>query len=363
MFYNGGIKLINEKMEKIKITIKNVIYEFFPPYYLNYVFSGKITLDDIAMQVLMECCKYAYDCTAEKHSLRYYIELNGLDIDNDRMMLQRTVQKINKFRQAEYNIRKEQIGIEIKELQPKDMKSIDDKLLGYEFNEFQFWEINNVHDLKLIDDIICGKIFKKNYTTDKFKMAAEEYDNTVLSMISYVGGGDKRAFFSSLALFTLEWKYAFDFYYKVAEEMDKKNAKFKPNLKTRCSLFCGPVGITSCLIPRHQYLIGGTIHTDSRMMLLRDKFVQEFVSSSEEEFKRFSLQYAEAIVLVSAMLTHMTYQDINIREWFKVNSTLQDWTDITREYNVALCFAKNKAWTNKRIRYVKKIYESIYSII
>lgn len=41
MFYNGGIKLINEKMEKIKITIKNVIYEFFPPYYLNYVFSGK----------------------------------------------------------------------------------------------------------------------------------------------------------------------------------------------------------------------------------------------------------------------------------------------------------------------------------
>lgn len=248
-------------------------------------------------------------------------------------------------------------------MQPKDMKSIDDKLLGYEFNEFQFWEINNVHDLKLIDDIICGKIFKKNYTTDKFKMAAEEYDNTVLSMISYVGGGDKRAFFSSLALFTLEWKYAFDFYYKVAEEMDKKNAKFKPDLKTRCSLFCGPVGITSCLIPRHQYLIGGTIHTDSRMMLLRDKFVQEFVSSSEEEFKRFSLQYAEAIVLVSAMLTHMTYQDINIREWFKVNSTLQDWTDITREYNVALCFAKNKAWTNKRIRYVKKIYESIYSII
>lgn len=33
--------------------------------------------------------------------------------------------------------------------------------------------------------------------------------------------------------------------------MDKKNAKFKPDLKTRCSLFCGPVGITSCLIPRH----------------------------------------------------------------------------------------------------------------
>lgn len=77
----------------------------------------------------------------------------------------------------------------------------------------------------MIDDIICGKIFKKDYTTDKFKMAAEEYDNTVLSMISYVGGGDKRAFFSSLALFTLEWKYAFDFYYKVAEEMDKKNAR------------------------------------------------------------------------------------------------------------------------------------------
>lgn len=355
--------MLNKRMQKIKRTIKDVIQECYPLAYLEYVFSSKITLDDIAMQVLMECCKYAYDYTAEKHSLRHYIRVNGLDADSDRMVLQRTVQKINMFRQAEYDIRKKQTGMEIEGLQPKSMESMDDKLSGYEFNEFQFWEINDVHDLKLVDDIICGKIFKKNYSKDTFKEVAAEYDETVSAMIPNVGGADKIALFSSLAIFTWEWKYAFDFYYKIATEMETSKVKFIPDLAKRCSVFCGPVGVTSRLIFSHPHLVGGTIHTDSRMLLLRDKFIPEFVNTSKEEFEAVTEQYIEAIVLVTCMLTRMTYQKINIREWFRQNSTLEDWTDVMREYNVAQCFVNDKEWTNKRIRYVKEIYESFYTPI
>lgn len=355
--------MLNERMFKIKETIKNVIRAFYPPYYLSYVFSGKINLDDIAMQVLIECCKYAYDNTSEKHSLRYYIGENGMDTDNDRMMLQRTVQKINRFRQAEYDIRKKQTGIEIEGLQPKSMDNIDDKLAGYEFNAFQFWEINDVHDLQLVDDIICGHIFKKNYTKEMFKIVADEYDKTVSDMLPNVGGDDTIALFSSLAIFTWEWKYAFDFYYKIATEMEKSKVKFIPNLKKRCSLFCGPVGVSSRLAFSHPHLVGGIIHTDSRLMLLRDKYIHEFVNLSEKEFDELALQYTEAIVLVSNMLMYMTYQDINIREWFKEKSTQDDWTNVMKEYNVAQCFVADKTWSNKKIRYVKEIYESFYTPI
>ena len=353
--------MLSKRMEEIKATIKNVIRAVYPPSYLEYTVSGKITLDDIALQVLMESCKYAFDYTSEKHSLRYFIGTNGLDTDIDRMMLQRTLQKINRFRKAEYELSERQTGLEIEGLLPRRMENIDEKLSGYELNEFQFWEINDVHDLKLVDDIICGRIFKKNCSKDTFKAVAEEYDETVSSMLPNVGGSDKIALFSSLAIFTWEWKYAFDFYYKIATEMETSKVKLIPDLAKRCSLFCGKVRVTSQLAFSHPHLAGGTILTDSRMMLLRDMFVPEFVNASKEEFEEVTAQYIEAIVLVSNMLKYMTYEDINIREWFKKNSTLEDWTDVMKEYNVAQCFVENKKWTNKRIRYVKEIYESIYT--
>ena len=45
----------------------------------------------------------------------------------------------------------------------KNMCGIDEKIAGYEYNDFQFWEIQNVHDMKLGDVIINGQISKKNF--------------------------------------------------------------------------------------------------------------------------------------------------------------------------------------------------------
>ena len=112
--------------------------------------------------------------------------------------------------------------------------------------------------------------------------------------------GPEGMVFGSLALYTLAWKYAFDFYYNVAVEMDRTGQKYIEDVERKCSLFCGPVGLISELPPQYT---GG-------MILIREKFVSSFLDLSETDEAR----YREALVTVSSMLMRMTYQETNIRK-------------------------------------------------
>ena len=88
------------------------------------------------------------------------------ELDDERMLHQRTVQKINDYRMQEYLTRKEQIGIELDGLLSPNMKDIKEKIEGYQFNDFQYWEINNVHDMRLVSAITDNRILSKNFTTN-----------------------------------------------------------------------------------------------------------------------------------------------------------------------------------------------------
>lgn len=58
-----GGTMLNDKMPAIAETIKEIIIYTLPVEYQLFLFEGKITLEDIVSQVLVECCKYAYDNT------------------------------------------------------------------------------------------------------------------------------------------------------------------------------------------------------------------------------------------------------------------------------------------------------------
>lgn len=342
--------MLNDKMQKVFKTIKQVITGTLPDNYIFFLLEDKIDLDDLVMQILFECCKFAYDSTAKKSSLRAHMA--SPELDDERMLHQRTVQKINGYRMQEYLTRKEQIGIELDGLLPPNMKDIREKIEGYQFNDFQYWEINNVHDMRLVSAIADNKILSKNFTKQIFIEYANEYDDVIRTMKEKSEEGPEGMVFGSLALFTLAWKYAFDFYYNVAVEMDRTGQKHIDDVERKCSLFCGPVGLVSALPPQYT---GGIIHTDSRMILIRDKFVSSFLDLSETDEAR----YREALVTVSSMLMRMTYQGTNIRKWFVENTTVEDWALVMEEYNVFQIFVSNKNWTNKRIRYVKEIYMAL----
>ena len=341
---------MNDKIQKVFETIKQVIMDTLPDWYIHFLLEDRINLDDLAMQILFECCKYAYDSTAEKSSLRAHMA--SPELDDERMMLQRMVKKINDYRMQEYLIRKVQTGIELDGLLPPKMDNIRAKIEGYQFNDFQYWEINNVHDMRLVSAIVDDKIVNKNFTKQTFIDYADEYDDVIRAMKVKSEEGPEGMVFGSLALFTLAWKYAFDFYYNVAVEMDRTGVKHIEDVERKCSPFCGPVGLISILPSQYT---GGVIHTDSRMLLIREKYVPAFLDISETDESR----YTEALVTVSSILMRMTYRKINIRNWFIDNTTVEDWASVMEAYNVFQIFVPDKNWTNNRIRYVKEIYKAL----
>lgn len=342
--------MLNDKMYGVFKTIKQVIMNTLPNRYVQFLLEDKINLDDLALQILFECCKYTYDSTAKKRSLRAHID--SPELDHERMMRQRTVRKVNDYRMQEYLMFKEQLGIEVDSLLPPKMSDMQRKTAGYQFNDFQYWEIKNVHDMRLVSAIADDKIVSKNFSKQRFIDYANEYDGVVQAMKKKSEAGPEDMVFSSLAVFTLAWKYAFDFYYNIAVEMDRRGIKYIEDVERRSSLFCGRVGLISCLPPKYT---GGIIHTDSRMVLIREKYVSAFVDFSEMD----EIRYREALVTVSSMLLYMTYKGINIRKWFVENTTVEDWASVMEEDNVFQIFVDNKDWTNKRIRYVKEIYTAL----
>ena len=56
--------MLNEKMKAVQIAIEQIINSF-PKDYLNIVFGDRIIKEDLILQIMLECCKYAYDSTAE----------------------------------------------------------------------------------------------------------------------------------------------------------------------------------------------------------------------------------------------------------------------------------------------------------
>lgn len=348
-------ELLNEKMYKIASTVVDVIEKTFPPQYLKFVFSGKLTLDDVVIQVLVECCKFAYDNTAEKHSLNHYLKADNLLEDYNRMTIQRAVKYINERRLSQYEYYKNNLGMDVVGLKPPDMKDIEKRLRGYDFNEFQYWEINNVHDMLLVKAIVDRKISSKNFTQKTLETYADEYDTFCHKAMDNCLMDAKKIVFNFLAVFTLEWKYSFDFLYEIASEMEKCKITEISDLKRLLVTFCGVVEFSSMLSicnPVPINYIG-----ESRMIVQRRRYIRDIVDRSKGKmFEAEIRKYAEGMYIVGAMITNMTYSKISIRDWFIENTTYEDWASVFNEYNVYQAWVSDKVWTKKKVKYIKEMY-------
>lgn len=357
-----GVNMLNDKMHAIAKTIEEVIIHTLPVEYQLFLFEGKITLGDIVGQVLVECCKYAYDNTAEKHSLNYYlknIEASTEIEDSERMVRKRTMDYIQERRTIQYDAFLSR-GVPLDGLKSPNMKNIEDRLTGYKINAFQFWEINNVHDMQLVKAIVERRILKKNFSNDMFRDYAAEYDDTFVQFSKEWNSGNENALFDFLSMFTLEWKYSFNFFYELANEMVRSNVSEIPDMKRRIVAFCGNPAINSLLLQIDPRLVGGTIHMDSRMLVSRRKYIHDIVTAPKDEFEEDLTRFLESLVVVASMLKFMTYRNIPIREWFIQNSTPDDWVTVFRDYDLFQAFVPDKNWTDKKkIRYVKDMYNKI----
>ncbi len=157
---------LSEKMVRVKNTVIQVMHAALPANYLDYVFAGKLSEEDIVNHIMVECCKKAYDDISERHPRKYYDELDGNADDNGRKITEGSHKKINSYREMQYDRLKSQ-GIIIEGLIPPKMGDARAKMGGYSLTPFQYWEIKNVHDLPLVWHIVDRSITKPNFSTEK----------------------------------------------------------------------------------------------------------------------------------------------------------------------------------------------------
>lgn len=347
--------MLTDRMTGVAQAVQNQILTVFPAEYLQQTLSGKITLKDIILQILVECCKYAYDNTQEKHSLDYYLGGAASVDDSEKMQHQRTLNYIKEKRKIlDKQLRAE--GWIVDGMVLKDMKDVEEKKKGYSINEFQFWETCNVHDMRLVKDVVNREIGNKNYSTQKLQEISDEYDNFVNALRDDWNGNNKKPLFDFLAMFTLEWKYSFDFYYEISEFMVGARVKTMPDVKNRIGLFTSPQTLYSELLLTHPEIFPRPTLAESRMIVARRKYIDDIIMADAHSFELVKRQFAEALVIMSAILNQMTLEGIPIREWFVKKTEPKDWISAFKEYDVFQAFISPKQMDKKKTRIIKDIY-------
>ena len=339
---------MNEKIIQIGSAITDYVLTSFEPEYLHSVFGGVIDVDDLVDQVILECIKKAFDDTEEKHSLRYYFKINGDESKDDvRMRFSRLMAIVNDAKKKELEYLKS-FGVDLdSEEILKNMGSISDKLDGYELTEMNFFEINNVGDLDLIKAIINHRMSDVDKITNtRFKEIATQYDKRILSWKELAKDDDRSMVFYSLAYYTIEWKYAFNFLFECALIMEKYPDFAAEDVLSHINMLFGYKDFVTEL---------GHFTTDSRMVGYRENLVCEFFAYQELRY-----QFTELLGLVTLLKERMFIEGVPVEQWFIENTNMSDWASFFREYDVFKHVTFEKEWKNKRIRNVRSLMKSVF---
>ena len=339
--------------------IGRAIWKYYDNNYLRMLFSSScIVIEDIIIQVLVICSRYAYLKNAEKHPIMYYIRRDGKDEDErTRKEIERTIT----YTEKHFDILEQRTDYGIDRPVLEKVKEYN-RYPSYSISEFQYWEACNIHDMSLVKAIVERRLpSSKKISVDRFIEIANSYDQEITKWSMEFGKDEESTILSSLKLFTLQSKYSFDFFYKVAVEMEMKGITNIPDLHYR---LMGMAGTYVCrsILPKlsPEYANEYDCRVRYPLILQRERLISSLLS--EQPISSFDEKLAwliEANVLVNAVISHFRIDNNNLFEWFPENTTLSDIESIFETYNVFRCFVSSKEWTDKRIQYVRHMYDAV----
>lgn len=351
--------ILTQKLQGIYHDLyKKIIYNYDKDY-LEYIFSGNVSINDVIFQILVECCRYAYINNLEKHPWTYYINEDDLELELKRKELKRTLSKVNKNFEIREEILKQKYGLDLRKPNHELVKE-NGKYPYYETSKFQYWELNNIHDMKIIWAIADDRISStKKISNDKFIEMANEYDSIVLKYIEKANNSKEDYIFSSLVLFSLQTKYSIDFFYKIADTMENHDINEIPDLLFRLyATTQNDIKYQTRLSRINPNLINDKdCQIDYPMIIQRERLLNDTIF--EPKSSAVDLEFSvliEANILANSVQNHTIWgknPNINIREWFARNTNIDDWFVVFKNYNVFRTFEPYKKWTNKKIKYVR----------
>lgn len=303
-------------------------------------------IEDLRDCILTEIIKDAYYESEKKQSLRAN---RGTDDDSIRMRDSRTMAYAQHYRNLQYNHVVQRTDVKIPELLPDDVQSMDGKIDGHKITRMQYFELSTMAEQPLLKSIISKRICDvKKISNDMFVEYMQEYDKLVNELITKLDGDDEDVIFATLALFTLEWKYNVELFYSCAVEAEKHNTKDVP--LERLAILCAELAVP---IPPECTTI---INTESRFILHRLELVPLLYDDPDglwEEIRDKLWNYFVAKYYIEKEIVHKW----SMPEYFATHISRDKWAAFFREhYDLRKIYVK-KEWTNKRIRYVRKVIE------
>jgi len=333
------IKLFPELTDKMQMLYMDIFASLgqLPMEQRGYIFGfdGEEDYDwvhAVACYITLEFIKYSYDYADPEYPLRHFLE--NIDDDSERMLQSRTMQYVLKYKKHEIEVKGGSIPEDHK-FADTHMDTIDKKLKGHRLTEMNYFEHQNIHDLELIKSIVERRIVSsKKVSNTHFQEMFEQYDELVEYLMERSKQSDEDMVFASLALFTLEWHYPIETFYELACLMEEEGIDTVD--QSSLILTCGAVEIES--------RFGGWFKTDSRMVKERRLILPYLFGKNTDEFGRETMKelVKEILVLVVQYNELMGADDGGTyRDWFRKESSMEDWASFFRFYDIFVIWEKN----------------------
>lgn len=354
---------MNAKMTEVANVVGNFITQHYSEALLSNLFSSGLCIEDVIFHYLIQCCRCAYLRTSEKHPIKYYLEEDEYDCEDDKA--RKRIQHVFEYVKDHFDYLDkihQSNNSEFGRPQLDLVKRENNRYPSYNISAFQYWEACNIRDMKLVKAIVECRIGSSHKVSiDDFEEIAKQYDAFMLAQRDVAQKGEESMVLASIKAFTLQTKYAFDFYYEIAAEMEKENVTEFPAFKNRIMLTSGnykAVSVLPMLFP--DCVADEDCVIRYPMILQRRRFVHGIVTGTEGTGIDHALSSVMAAnILSNAILSHMSLCGKFSFDWFEENTNIADWASVFETYDVFRTFIPDKVWTGKRIKYVRKIYDSV----
>ena len=355
-FDNIRLGKFTPKMQMLYMDIIASLGQSIDPVVRDYIFGVGPELDldwvmMVANYITLELIKYSYDEKDTKYPLRHFLNYSVDSDQSERMMHSRIIKYVQKYRGQELK----NLGYSPEEISNNDimksMNTMEEKLDGYRMTAMNFFEHNNIHDLQVIKAIVERRIVSvKKISNTTFEEIFQEYDDFVEELIKRSEKSDEDLVFSSIAMFTLEWKYPIEFFYLMSKLMEEHGIE---SIDTdMIAMLCTRVCIES--------QFGGSVTMDSRMVKERQLFLFTLINKDVDFYDKISLSnlIREIIVMVTQYKEISTTKEGELyKDWFKNQSSIEDWASFFRNYDIFSIWER-KEWSKKRIKYMRGLFDT-----
>lgn len=278
-------------INNFKHTLDIMIKDIYPAVEneFNPLGTVNITYEDVLNQIIFLLIKMEYERYAEKKSLRQHIEnKHGKGTYNDyRWSYMSAYNFIKEHKSTTFNKLKDNFNVEIRELLPKDIKSINDKTEGIKLTNIQFSElcmyVGRQKNVELEEIHLLRKEYghqiesSKKVSEDKFIQYFDQYNDYIKNYLKQMTS-DTKIIEKTIEYYQLEKSYSIDLSYKIVKEASKKNIKsFSENQLINILLLLS----STINIPPVEWYNRKIIYSENWMVFNKFSYVEDIFSKDE----------------------------------------------------------------------------------